>query len=294
MKTITLTVTGNGSIQGTLGVTGNLDVSGTITGNVAGTINPSFTLGSVPFQGASGLAQDNANFFWDDTTNRLGIGDNTPDFALDVAGTLGVDGAATFGSTLAVTTSVATPSLITASGALGITPAAGSNLNINLSTTGDFAVNTNQLYVDTSAGNIGIGTASPEQALHIQSSAPILLLEANDLSTNYSSTLRLTGEGLDSWIGGYMQYDSASNRVVIGTHSTIDKLIASDLEALEIDRASGALGLLDSSPDYFLELHNATTTPSFALSDDDVLHGVTTLAQTDVFFHLSSISTTFS
>jgi hypothetical protein len=46
-------------------------------------------------------------------------------------------------------------------GLMELTPKGGSNLNIGLSGTGDFAVNTNQLYVDTSAGNVGIGTASP-------------------------------------------------------------------------------------------------------------------------------------
>lgn len=46
-------------------------------------------------------------------------------------------------------------------GALTITPTAGQNVNLSLSGTGDFAVNTNQFYVDTSSGNIGIGTASP-------------------------------------------------------------------------------------------------------------------------------------
>ncbi|MEK9147485.1 MAG: hypothetical protein AAB593_01055, partial [Patescibacteria group bacterium] len=50
---------------------------------------------------------------------------------------------------------------ITSTSALTITPLAGSNFNIALSATGDFAVNTNQLYVDTSAGNIGIGTTAP-------------------------------------------------------------------------------------------------------------------------------------
>jgi len=62
---------------------------------------------------------------------------------------------------LVAPTSVSTPSIITASGALTVTPAAGSNLNIALSTTGDFAVNTSQLYVDTSAAKVGIGTTSP-------------------------------------------------------------------------------------------------------------------------------------
>jgi hypothetical protein len=64
------------------------------------------------------------------------------------------------------TTQITTPSIIS-SGALGITPASGSNLNINLATTGDLAVNTNQLYVDTSAGNVGIGTTGPGAKLEV-------------------------------------------------------------------------------------------------------------------------------
>jgi len=46
------------------------------------------TAGSVLFAGASGLiSQDNANLFWDDANNRLGIGTGTPSYTLDVAGT---------------------------------------------------------------------------------------------------------------------------------------------------------------------------------------------------------------
>jgi len=51
--------------------------------------------------------------------------------------------------------------------ALSITPIAGSNLNVTLSTTGDFAVNTNQLYVDTSTARVGIGTTIPVTPLHV-------------------------------------------------------------------------------------------------------------------------------
>lgn len=58
--------------------------------NVSGNFNPGFTLGSVYFQGASGLAQDTANFYWDDTNNRLGLGTNAPaNFLLDAAGSVG-------------------------------------------------------------------------------------------------------------------------------------------------------------------------------------------------------------
>lgn len=48
------------------------------------TFNTGFTTGSVVFMGASQIAQDNVNFFWDDTNNRLGIGTNTPAVPLDV------------------------------------------------------------------------------------------------------------------------------------------------------------------------------------------------------------------
>jgi len=77
----------NGNVQ----FDGNLAVSGSISG----TINPAFTTGSVVFQGASGLAQDNSNFFWDDTNNRLGIGTSVPGAALEVNGNFKMAGTAT-------------------------------------------------------------------------------------------------------------------------------------------------------------------------------------------------------
>lgn len=47
-----------------------------------------FTSGSVVFVDGSGiLAQDNSNFFWDDTNNRLGIGTATPIGSIELVGT---------------------------------------------------------------------------------------------------------------------------------------------------------------------------------------------------------------
>jgi hypothetical protein len=47
------------------------------------------TPGSVIFAGTGGaLSQDNANFFWDDVNNRLGIETNAPTATLHVAGTV--------------------------------------------------------------------------------------------------------------------------------------------------------------------------------------------------------------
>lgn len=58
--------------------------SGTQTFTNAPTFS-SMTLGSVLFAGTSGaLTQDNANFFWDDTNNRLGLGSSTPTSLLSI------------------------------------------------------------------------------------------------------------------------------------------------------------------------------------------------------------------
>jgi len=83
---VTLTLGGSPStallsaVSMTLGWTGTLAVSrgGTGTGTA-------LTTGSVVFAGASGVySQDNANFFWDDTNNRLGLGTTSPGFTLHV------------------------------------------------------------------------------------------------------------------------------------------------------------------------------------------------------------------
>ena len=61
------------------------DGSGVTSWVQAGSISTGFTQGSVIFGGASGLlSQDNANFFWDNANDRLGIKTNTPDVSLAI------------------------------------------------------------------------------------------------------------------------------------------------------------------------------------------------------------------
>ncbi|HLP86575.1 MAG TPA: tail fiber domain-containing protein [Candidatus Paceibacterota bacterium] len=51
-----------------------------------GTFNlPALTTGSVLFSDGSTIAQDNANLFWDDANNRLGIGTTTPEYRLQIS-----------------------------------------------------------------------------------------------------------------------------------------------------------------------------------------------------------------
>ncbi len=51
---------------------------------------PALTSGSVLFSDGTTIAQKNANFFWDNTNNRLGLGTATPGVTLDVHGTGGI------------------------------------------------------------------------------------------------------------------------------------------------------------------------------------------------------------
>ena len=78
------------------------------------------------------------------------------DTDVTVSGILNVGGNATVTGDLAVNGGD-----ITSTGALTVTPNAGANLNVALSTTGDFIVNTDDLVIDTSTGNVGIGTTDP-------------------------------------------------------------------------------------------------------------------------------------
>ena len=176
INTITLAVSGDATIGGGLTVTGN------ITGNLVGAINPSFAVGSIPFQGASGLSEDNANLFWDDTNNRLGIGTIAPTANLQVAqGTAGVGTVSnlaggttvtgvgtqftnTFkvGDTITINAETVAISAIASDTSMTTAAITGANSGVAYTLTGGtrFSVLGN--------GNVGIGTASPSGNLDVR------------------------------------------------------------------------------------------------------------------------------
>jgi len=191
--------------DGDLYVQDDLEVDGTIYGNVSGTINPGFTTGSVIFQDASGLDEDPSQFFWDDGSNYLGIGKSNPAYGLDVSGSVGIGGTllSTAGDTLFIdddimvmgndikdstattrlslgTTNVLTGHVsITGNTILGdasgdtITSNAASwtfanDTNITLSGgVNGLSFDTNTLSIDASSDRVGIGTTAPGYKLHL-------------------------------------------------------------------------------------------------------------------------------
>lgn len=91
-------------------------------------------------------------------------------------------------------------------------------------------------------GNVGIGTLIPESLLHLSAVSPELYLKGSS-GADYSATIRLAGEAADNWQGGYMKYDAAGNRLVLGMHPTADKNVANDTQVLLIDSATGNIGI---------------------------------------------------
>jgi hypothetical protein len=200
----------------TTGVTGTLPVANGGTGT-----STAFTTGSVVFAGASGTyTQDNANFFWDDTNNRLGIGTSSPAQKLDVNGVIkiGVVSAPTWD----------TNSFLWTESGFGLNI---DSFSIKFSTG---STRNERMRID-SAGNVGIGTSSPTAKVH--ASGAVIGFK----HTNGSTTVDLYSDGSNGLYevnGACFVRSTNSNPVILGTNNT---------ERMRID-SSGNVGIGTSSP----------------------------------------------
>jgi len=135
--------------QGAVTVAGTLAVGNGGTGTAT-----AFTAGSVVFAGASGVySQKNANFFWDNTNNRLGIGTTSPGFTVEATGDirLGGGGDLRLGS------------------ATGTTGSSGDSSIFSDANDMNFSVGSNIRMYIANGGNVGIGTTGPGYRLDIAS-----------------------------------------------------------------------------------------------------------------------------
>ena len=133
---------------------------------------PSLTSGSVLFSNGTTIAQDNSNFFWDDTNNRLGLGTTTPQGVLDVytssTGRFLIAPWAGASSYMAVGLSYTTTGVnnwnFLASSSAG-------NFYINRPTGGDMYFyeggTSVQATLQATTGNLGVGTLTPPNRISI-------------------------------------------------------------------------------------------------------------------------------
>ena len=111
-----------------------------------------FTLGSVIFTGESGvLSQDNSNFFWDNTTNRLGIGTTEPGASIETTGDIIVADTKTIGRSNSIGPNIK------------FTDTAGEESPGTIK----FRNAAVDIMTITSDVRVGIGTATPSTKLHV-------------------------------------------------------------------------------------------------------------------------------
>lgn len=199
-------------------------------------------------------------------------------------------GALVFGTSPAFTTSLSTPAITTASGDLTITPAAGSDLSVNLSTTGDFAVNTDDFFVDTSAGRIGVGTVLPTQTLDIETNenanSIFLLKNASSTGSSAAGVIRVsadtaltqviahgTGRTISRYgitLGGWSEIaPSAGNGLIIGTINATPLIFGTSgavntAEAMRIT-TDNRIGIGETAPATNVEINSASGTTTMQM-----------------------------
>jgi hypothetical protein len=201
------------------------------------TITTALTTGSVGFIGASGaLLQDNANFFWDDSNNRLGIGTNAPTTAIDVFGS-GIIGRLNGTSTN--------------NAFLGFGSAGTNRWSIgNVQSDHRFRIyneaTTSELVSVLSTGEFGIGIANPTTKLHIDGGASALIanLDAN-VSVAKSVSFRSDNSNrFNIEVSGTESGSDAGADFFIRRYSDAGALLSTPIT---ITRSTGAISLSANS-----------------------------------------------
>ena len=149
--------------------TSGVNFTGTVTqnGNPI-TTNPSGVSGAIQFSDGSAFASDAANFFWDDTNNRLGIGTNAPSATTHIKGS----GTTSATTSLLVQNSAGTEVLKVTDDS---TTNARGNFNVlhPTSATRSLKLNWGSIYATDSGSELTIG------AVFTVPSAPQILLAGN-------------------------------------------------------------------------------------------------------------------
>lgn len=222
-----------------------------------GTGASSFTSGSILFSNGTLITQDNANLFFDDTNNRLGIGTAVPAYTLDVSGTGRFTGALTGAAASfsgMITSTVGNNAKIFDSASattgyqyfqmsnsvgtmvLGVDNNAGTGLAINslanavvLNNSANAPLilgtnNTTRMTI-TSAGNVGIGTSSPSEVLQVSGN----IRGSNRLYLNDGTN---TLEFGTNYIQAYLNSGAASTNLLFYTGTSERMRITSGGEVL--------------------------------------------------------------
>jgi len=180
-----------------------------VTGNVMlQSGSTAFTTGSIPFATTNGLlTQNNANLFWDNTNNRLGVGTASPTQRFESYAASGYAGVFNSASA-AIGFNPASSAIIFGTGGL----AAYAQGNIDAASL-IFKLSGSQAMTLDASGNLGIGTTSPSTKLDVVGSI--------NLGASYINLASPNGLNGD-WVGGYnICYSSGIKNVALGASNGI-------------------------------------------------------------------------
>jgi len=271
----------------------------------------SATEGSILFAGASGvLAQDNANFFWNDTGNALGLGTTGPDRRLDVLdatnpqlrltytdGSVYTDFQTTSGGDLTITPSGGNVSIVgnllpsanetytlgstsnrwndlylggetihlgtstTDEGTISYTSGNILSFDTDATTNGDIAFFTDDLYLDKSAGRVGIGTVTPSQLFTVHNGN----IQIENNAGNHGPEIMLSHNGGDGGHTYNILSGGSGNVIGAGNFGIYD---ATQSAVRFMINGNGAVGIGTTGPDRRLDVLDATN-PQLRLTYTD-------------------------
>lgn len=230
------------------------------------------TAGSVLFIDHNGnIGQDNSNFFYADTSHRLGIGTTTPANPLDVFGSVAIG---TYGGTNA-----APANSLIVSGKIGVgTTSPGQSLdvrgNIEILSTGKIlptadatnainianAAGTVQESFDTTNGRLGIGTTVPGQPLSVGSGATSGFGSTAQIAALSSSNAYVTtvAGGVETFLG------SDGTGGIIGTLTNVSLIFRqNNVERMRFN-TSGNLGIGTQTPVNLLDVSGSEAIGTYA------------------------------
>ena len=291
--TVLGTTTASGAINANGGITAtNVTATGTSTlstvdinggaidGTTIGATTPAYgefievrastsVLGALSASSASftgDLTVDTNTLYVDATNNRVGVGTSIPDKALDVlVGASNTDVAAFSGSATGRGLVISTFDDTGTNADAGVDFDAISANGVLSFSTGT----TKRLRIDSS-GNVGIGTSSPVDLLHVSAGASsitprgetVALVEGStDTAITIASGATSTGNLFFGRNGG-----NYAGRVVYDHNANDMTLVANNIEAVTID-SSGNVGIGASTPDTRLTLGPAIKIFTSSLSN---------------------------
>ena len=274
-------------VNGSFGIQETGDVVLSTPQDIATTSSPTFagmtistlTSGSVIFAGAGGLiSQDNANLFWDDTNDRLGIRTNTPSRALEIVANTGGDGVVTLDSG--------------GSGRARVIITGGGDGFID----GDDASGTRNFAFDAGGGgyyanpfSVGV-QATPNATLYVSSTVAI----GSGYSLTTPPTDGLSVEGQINADGGIKLSTFTAGSVLYIDSGT---LIAQENANLFWDDSNDRLGINTNSPVNSLDINSncaigsSYAASSSAPSDGLIVEGFTGIITDDPDMQLHVIAT---